>query len=648
MRELHVKAVALSLFALSLLKPGLATGQSSEQDIETPFRAGQAALRQGDFVRATEQFKKVLALDPGLVEAKVNLGLAYQSLLDYDAAIHYLAPALLERPALANLNVIVGMDYLKLGQPEKATPYLRRALELNPSSPDAHEAMAVYHLTQDNFQGAVEQYREVAALNPDKADALFTVGHQYLDMAARLAYRGARLYPDSPWGHRFLGDVLAERNRWEDAALEYNKALAIDARQAGLQTVLGEAWLHAGKLQDAETEFRHELQLDSRYERAWLGLANLQLAQGQALAALGSVATVWKDSPEYLKAHPDLLWIELGKEVAQADIALLLKQPDAPAKHLLLSALYASANESDRFDAELQAFQNGLQKSQPASRVSAQAHADFCKLHQYSRCITSLQQAKPLTSSAYLLLGKTYFTLQQYERAAEMLAQVHGDKSKNSEASYWLERAYQALGAEAFTQLENSFPNSWRTHQMRAESLALRRDHDNVIQEYDAALHLRPNDAELHEAMGEFYLDNRSDDDARSELEKAEALDPSRTKTLYLLGRLYVLDSDNEKAVPVLERALRLQPNLSEASGLLGTAYIRMGRFAEAIPRLEKAAPLDHIGNIHYQLYQAYRKLGEAELAQKALLRSQEIRRSSLEHDQALIMGSAQVEPEPQ
>ena len=161
---------------------------------------------------------------------------------------------------------------------------------------------------------------------------------------------------------------------------------------------------------------------------------------------------------------------------------------------------------------------------------------------------------------------------------------------------------------------------------------------------------MRPNEAELHEAMGEFYLDNRADEDARSELEKAEALDPSRTKTLYLLGRLYVLDNKNEKAVPVLERALQLQPNLNEAGALLGTAYIRMGKFAEAVPALEKAAPLDHMGNIHYLLFQAYRKLGETGLAQKALARSQDIRRGSLEHDQAVIMGmgSPPVEPDPQ
>jgi tetratricopeptide (TPR) repeat protein len=125
------------------------------------------------------------------------------------------------------------------------------------------------------------------------------------------------------------------------------------------------------------------------------------------------------------------------------------------------------------------------------------------------------------------------------------------------------------------------------------------------------------------------------------------ALDPSRTKTLYLLGRLYILDGESEKAVPFLERALQLQPNLTEASGLLGTAYIRMGKFADAIPKLERVAPLDHYGNVHYELYVAYRKLGETERAQEALARSQQIRRSSLEHDQAVVMGSPQVEPEP-
>lgn len=642
----HIKTVTLALLAISLLIPPPASGQSSTQDIQTPFRAGEAALKQGDFRHAADDFKKVLALDPSLPEAEVNLGLAHQGLLEYDLAANSLAHALRQRPNLPGVNVIVGMDYIKLGSSEKAIPYLRRALELDPSSQDAHEAMALYYLTQDNVQGAAVQYRKVADLDPDKPEALYKIGHEYLDLAARLAYRGARLYPDSPWGHRFLGDTLRERNRWEDAAREYAKALAIEPKQPGLHARLGESYLHSGKLDEAETQFRQELQLDARYDRAWLGLAKIQLAKGQVVEALSSVSAVWESSPEFLKLHSDLPSIELKKETEQECVSRLLEQPETPAKHFLLSALYADMNENASSDRASQSFQSDLSKWE---QTVSQAHPNStsCKLHRYSQCIAWLKKAPP-TSSGYLALGKTYFALQQYEPAAQELAHVHGDKSANSEASYWSERTYQALGAEAYAQLESSFSDSWRTHELRAEDFALRQDRDDAIKEYQEALRLRPGEAELHEAFGEFYLDNRTDADAQSELEKAATLDPSRTKTLYLLGRLYVLDNQNEKAVPFLERALQLQPNLNEASGLLGTAYVRMGQFADAIPKLEKAASLDHYGNIHYQLYLAYRKVGKSELAQKALGQSQDIRRSSLEHDQALVMGSPQAEPDAQ
>src|ERR1035438_3492664 len=118
----QIGAIALFLLALLLLKPGLTNAQASEQQIEISFHAGQAALRQGDFVRATQEFKKVLSLDPGLLEAEVNLGLAYQSLLDYDAAARSLSHALQERPNLHGPTILVRMDYLKLGSPEKAAP----------------------------------------------------------------------------------------------------------------------------------------------------------------------------------------------------------------------------------------------------------------------------------------------------------------------------------------------------------------------------------------------------------------------------------------------------------------------------------------------------------------------------------------------
>jgi len=631
-----------------VILPGFAASQASEQQIEESFRDGQRALKQGDYDSAVESFKRVLALDPTLVEAEVNLGLAYQSLSEYELAVSHLAKALRERPNLVPVNVIVGMDYLKLNSPARAIPFLQHALQLDPSNRDAHDALSSSYLRQENYQAAAEEFRRIVLLDSDKPGAWYTLGHQYLDLAARVAYRGARLYHDSAWGHRFLGDLLFQRSRWDDAALEYNKALAIEPKQRGLHTALAEVCLHAGKLEEAEQQFHFELGLDSRSETAWLGLASLQLLRGQPLPALESVAKAWEASPEFLNQRPEFPSVELARERGLASISGVREQPEEPAKHFLLAGLYASsdAGVSDR---EWKSFQSDFSRWQKASNAPprTQAGQDPCKAHLYSRCVSWLQTAKNPDVSSRLLLGKTYFGLQQFERAAALLALVRGDSSEEAQASYWLERTYQALGAQAFAQLEDSFPDHWRTHQLRAEGYALRGDHDNAVKEYQAALELRPGEAELHETLGEFYLDNHNDEGAVAELEKALSIDPSRTHALYLIGRVCVQEHENEKAVPYLERALHLQPNLAEASGYLGTAYVHLGQFQKAVPRLEEAAPLDHYGNVHYQLYLAYHKLGKSELAEKALTRSEQLRQSSLERDQALILGASQVS-EPQ
>src|SRR6478672_10220252 len=104
--------------SLLLVLSSAAICQTSEEQIEQSFHTGQQALQQQAFARAAEEFKKVLALDPTLVEADVNLGLAYQGLLEYDLAVRHLAKGLRERPNLLGPNVIVGMDYVKLDSPE--------------------------------------------------------------------------------------------------------------------------------------------------------------------------------------------------------------------------------------------------------------------------------------------------------------------------------------------------------------------------------------------------------------------------------------------------------------------------------------------------------------------------------------------------
>ncbi len=637
-----MKVPSCILLALCLIASKTAAPQASEEQIERLFRAGQQTLQQGQFATAADNFTKVLALDPTLIEAEVNLGLAYQGLLQYDSATRHLTKALRQRPDLLGPTVIVGMDYLKLGLPDKGIPFLQHALKLDASNRDAREALASSYLNQENFQNAAEQFRQIALLDSDKSEAWFKLGHQYLNLAARLAYRAAHLYRESAWGHRFLGDLLFQREHWDETVKEYQKALVIEPQQLGLHTSLGETYLHKQELEEADAQFHQEAQLDPRNELAWLGLANTQLAGSHPVAALNSIAKAWDASPEFLSVQRDFPSIELTQDLAKAAISILYNEPDTPAKHFLLFGLFSAADESESEAREWKSFQNYVSAWQQTAKS-----ADPCQAHHYTLCIGSLESRSSLKDSERLQLGKAHFALQQYDSASDALAQVHGASPENAEASYWLQRTYQAQATQTYARLEEDSPQSWRTHQLRAEGYALRGSLADALKEFQAALDLRPKEPELHEALGELYLDHSQKDDAQRELEQTLMLDPARTHALYLLGLLYVEEKENEKAVPYLERAVRLQPDLAEANSLLGTAYLRLGQLANAITKLEKAAGSDHYGNVHYQLSVAYRKLGQPERAKKELAQSQDLRRSYLARDEALIMGSPQPEAEP-
>ena len=521
----------------------------------------------------------MLALDPSLVEAEVNLGLAYQGLLQYDSAVRYLTKALKERPDLSGPTLIVGLDYLKLGAPEKAIPFLEQSVKLDPSDRYAREALASCYLSRESFRSAADQFREIALLTPDKAEAWFKLGHQYLDLAARLAYRGARVYRDSAWGHRFLGDLLFQRNRWADAVKEYQKALSSEPQQAGLHTSLGQSYLHAHNLEQAETEFRKELELDPRNELALIGLANLRLAENQPKGALESLEKVWQVSPEFLALQRDFPSVEVPREVVTAQISALQDEPEGPAKHYLLAALFLAADDAGRADREWKAFQTTFP---PGKRTRIMPRSkrkeDPCQAHRYSRCIDSLQRRNNLTGAERLVLGKAYFALQQYEQAASTLEQVQESRErKMRQASYWLERSYQALGAETYARLEESFPASWRTCQLRAEGYALRGNWTTQSKSFRRPWSCVPMNRSFMRRSENFTWTTIVYEAAHSELEKALALDASRAHTLYLLGRRLCGSAGQRKSGALSGTSFAHPTGLGGSKQLVGNRLLAVG-----------------------------------------------------------------------
>jgi len=261
-----------------------------------------------------------------------------------------------------------------------------------------------------------------------------------------------------------------------------------------------------------------------------------------------------------------------------------------------------------------------------------------CENHQERLCAKFLAAQKQLGAADLLRLGRALFILGQDDAASDAFAVALARTGRSPEAMYWLSRTYLRLADDCFNRLTASYPDSWRTHELKAEALHLRQADKEAILEYQAAERLNPNDPKTHEALGEIFLDENSREEARVEVETALRLNPSGARSLYLMGRLYVSQREPEKGIPYLEGALRYDPGLIEARALLGKAYLKAGKAASAAAQLEQAVATDRYGDLHYLLYQAYRQEGKTQLAAQALARSQELRRKSQADDQAKIV----------
>jgi tetratricopeptide (TPR) repeat protein len=613
--------------------------ETDEAPVLVHFRAAQQAIQRGDINRAVSEYKTVLRLDPTLVEARINLGLAYHMLGEYERGVSELAQGLRERPKVLGANVVLGIDYLKLGRPQKAIAPLKEALAIDHSNREARRALATAYLAENDYQHAGEEFQRAFSLETDKEEAWFGLGQDYLNMSNQLTIRVASEYQDTAWMHLLAGNFLEQRHLWNDAARHYRKALVLQPMQPGLHSSLGHALLHGTDLDGAGDEFRSELRLDANSIDALLGFATIYMSKGDAVGALQCISRVLEVSPQFLGQPVDFPPVDIPSGVLDKLLPVLQASSSRPAASFLLWAAYRALGETTQAEDQRKSFLSqtaalgGHRRGTPESKPVQVA----CKSHDYAACIRWLHARKNLTPADRLNLGKSLFALGQFEKAADAFAAVMAGEPQNAEAAYWLTHAFTVLSDGCFVQLVTNFPDSWRTRQLRAETYHLQQADKDAIEEYKAAVRLRPEDFELHRALGELYLASHALEEAKKELESALTLNPGDARGTYLLGSWYVDQRQPQAAIPYLVRSLRLDPSLLDARAVLGKAYLRTGQAGLAAPELEKAIEMDRYGDLHYLLYQAYRDLGKKNLAQKALAQSQELRKKSAADDRARI-----------
>jgi tetratricopeptide (TPR) repeat protein len=610
---------------------------SSANEVAAHFHAGVEASRAGQFDRAVTEYKAVLRLEPALPEAHTDLGLAYHSLGQYEAAISEFKTALSEKPDLTAATLFLGIDYLRLGWPARAAVPLEAVVRVQPSNREARQALTTCYLNQNRYRQAADQLRVLSSLQTEKAESLYALARGYLDFARRLSDEMSLRYQGTPWANRLAGDLLSESFRWTDAAIMYRQALKLDDHQPEVHASLGNAYLKQEDLSAAQQQFQAALQLDPRNQAALFGLSEIHLLNGEARIACQLLDQTWAAFPLYLQQRSDLQSPKLEPGKAHEMIADLETLPESPAKHFLLASLYNVIEDERNRQTEQAIVEDALADWAAKEGNADKAGRDSCALHEYAACARKFQSERPRSISSGLMLGEALYALGQHSQAADAFADVLQQERRDLAARYWLVRTYKHLADESFEQLVKQFPDSWRTHQFRAESDQLRYAYDDAITEYEASITLHRDDPELHQRLSQLYLEKKDFLGAEKELRKAIQLDPGGSRSLYLLGRCRLGEGQERESIPLLQQALRLDPGLLEAHAAMGRAYMRLKQPERARPELEKALAIDVHGDLHFLLFVAYRDLGKPDLAQKALAVSQELRENAAARQQAKI-----------
>src|SRR5437016_13598825 len=123
----------------------------------------------------------------------------------------------------------------------------------------------------------------------------------------------------------------------------------------------------------------------------------------------------------------------------------------------------------------------------------------------YSNVKTCATQVLETASPAdfRLQIASALFEIGACEGALDVLSKLEIPDRNSSEAAYLRARCYERLATAAYLKLYQVDANSYRMHQLLGDLAAAKNEDGNAIEEYRAAIALKPSLPNLHYSRSE-------------------------------------------------------------------------------------------------------------------------------------------------
>ncbi len=243
---------------------------------------GSLTWKQAGIYRNLETlWRDTLLKNPHCWLAHNNLGLELENQGKLDEAFHQYEEALPLAPDFPETYNNLGNSLMRKGRIDEAIDDYRKAIQINPRYVDALNSLGVALGMQGDYTNAIVCLRESLRLQPGYARAHGNLGNVLraqhdLDGATREYTEAIRLDPGNASLYRNLGLVLEDRGLFGLAAPNYQEALRLEPASTDVHFRLAGVLARLGRREEAITELKATLQLDSKFAEAGAQLQALE------------------------------------------------------------------------------------------------------------------------------------------------------------------------------------------------------------------------------------------------------------------------------------------------------------------------------------------------------------------------------------
>jgi tetratricopeptide (TPR) repeat protein len=357
-------------------------------------------------------------------------------------------------------------------------------------------------------------------------------------------------------------------------------------------------WLQRNKPEEAVIEFRNAIQLDPRFANAHFELGKLQLKKGEVVSGFQSLLLAVKYDPENREANLNIAEILLrGGRFTDAHAkaeAILNKWPEDVNAQLVQAESEIGLGDDRNAHRIIDKL---LQDDGNNSRAIFDLAAINFKSHDLDSAIANLRRAWELTPDnalAPLILSRVYEGRKDIEQAAAVLDEGLRRKPESIQLRYALAGLYirsnHAEEAEPYLRQVQQIGRKDPQHRaVMAQYYTILNRLPEAEAEYKRVLAENPDDSTNWRGLAELYLGTGRRDEAVVIAEKLVKQNSQDWEAQTLRGRLDLLYGKADQALLHFQYAQKINPDAAPVYFNTAQALLKQGNMEQAKVALQEA-----------------------------------------------------------